>query len=120
MDAESVTPPLHPSSLPNPRPKAPTTRADKLALVIELACITEDRSDQEHRALLDTARRCDDERNRARRRAFDLAQGIGSHLLTMPDPSNLEALVDETRQLEDGQKPVSLKVRRRRPWVDPS
>lgn len=39
------------------------TRNDQLALVIRLACETEDRTDEEQRALLDLAWKCDQEHN---------------------------------------------------------
>lgn len=39
-------------------------KIEQLAVVIELACLTEDRSKKEQKALLDVARRVDRERNR--------------------------------------------------------
>lgn len=39
------------------------TRNEQLALIIELACLTEDRTDAEQRALIDFAWRCDVEHN---------------------------------------------------------
>jgi hypothetical protein len=40
------------------------TRNDELKLVVELACLTEARSDDEQRALVAVAWRCDQEHNR--------------------------------------------------------
>lgn len=94
------------------------TRADELALVIELACLTGDRSNQEQRALLGIARQCDDERNRHKRRAYEHECGMDSMHYDLLDPSDLESLVDRSRVLEDGQKRVTLKSRNRRPWAD--
>lgn len=39
------------------------TRNEQLALIIDLACLTEDRTDHEQRALIDFAWRCDVEHN---------------------------------------------------------
>lgn len=94
------------------------TRADQLATVIELACLTEDRTNPEQRALLETARKCDDVRNRDRRYALQKKYGMKSDEHPLPDPSDLEGLADDTRVLEEGQKPVTLKPRKRRPWAD--
>lgn len=97
------------------------TASDDLALVIQLACLTESRDDDEQRALLRVARKCDDDRNRRRRREFRHELGAATDALPLPDPSNLEHLAHGSRVLEpdDGEKVVRLKARKRRPWADP-
>lgn len=93
------------------------TRAEELALVVELACVTEDRSDREQRALLTVARKTDDELNKVKSRAQ--SQSRDTMNLGIVDPSELESLAGETRVLVDRQKPVALKARKRRPYADP-
>lgn len=66
------------------------TRNEELAAVIHLACLTEDRTDREQRALIAIAWRCDQEHNRQT-----------SHNPARRKPSfrmqNLTALVNDSR-----------------------
>lgn len=96
------------------------TRAERMEMVVRLACLTESRTNQEQRALLEVARTLDTEVNRVQRRAFAKAVGNAHVGRRLPNPSDLEGLVDTTRVLDDHDKPVALKVRKRVPWVDPS
>ena len=72
---------------------------DDLRIVIELACLTEDRSDAEQRALLASAVRCDNEANK-------LTTGN-----RRDGPAwRLHREVEGTRELVDSQKAVVLKA----------
>lgn len=71
-----------------------------LRTIIELACLTEDRSDVEQRALLRMALRADNEANRLTvTNGRDRAEAAW----------RLLSLVESTRELVDAQRPVSLK-----------
>lgn len=96
------------------------TRGERMEVLVRLACLTESRTNQEQRALLEVARALDTEINRVRRRWFAIEVGNGHVGQRLPDPSDLEGLVDATRVLDDHDKPVALKARKRVPWVDPS
>lgn len=81
---------------------------DQLALVVELACVTEDRTNDEQRALLRVAAKVDAERRKE----------------TVTNPPEwrvqpyLEQLADTTRMLDEGQRrikpPSEVKAARRR------
>lgn len=84
---------------------------DDLATVVELACLTEDRTDAEQRALLRVARRLDEDAN---------ANTVGNHkwwglnagsvtALVQRRLSTLERHVEATRVLDEGQHEVRLK-----------
>jgi len=75
------------------------TRNEELAHVVRLACLVECRSDEEQRALIATAWRCDMEHNR---------QTTTNRARRKPGwkPQDLVFIVQETRVLEDGQHEV--------------
>jgi hypothetical protein len=78
-----------------------------LRAVIELACLTEDRSDNEQRALLRTAMRADNEANK-----LTVTNGRDR-----TEPAwRLLSLVYSTRELVDDQKAVSLKPIEEERW----
>lgn len=75
------------------------TRNEELAAVIRLACLTECRSDQEQRALISLAWRCDVEHNKLT---------TTNRALKQPgwEPQDLVSLVRASRVLEDGDREV--------------
>lgn len=77
------------------------TRNEQLEMVVRLACLTEHRTDQEQRALLAIAWRCDMENNR---------QTVTNRARRRPgwEPQDLVSVVDATRVLEDGQRDVPV------------
>jgi hypothetical protein len=75
------------------------SQLDDLRAVIELACLTEDRSNDEQKALLRLAVKCDREANRLT--ATNNRTG---------EAWRLHRLVEGTRELIDDQKPVVLKA----------
>lgn len=75
------------------------TALDDMTLVVELACLTEDRTDEEQRALLRVAARLDREANR-----FTTTNRRSG------PASRLTRLVHDTRELVDDQRPVGLKA----------
>ncbi len=94
-----------------------STKDDDLELVLELACLTEHRSGAEQRALLRIARSLDDRRNAnvtMNKRMWGVHAGDADAVRQLP-PSRWEERVDRSRVLEDGQQPVKLKERKRRP-----
>ncbi len=85
---------------------------DELATIIRLACLTEHRGDDEQRALINMAWRCDVTHNqltvnglRARRAAGDKWEWW-----------DLTALVNETRTLIDDDKPIPPPKGRAKRW----
>lgn len=97
------------------------TGADDLTAVIHLACLIEDRTDNEQRALLRVARKVDQEINAnviGNHRMWSVGGDTGAVRL-LPE-SNLVAEVEQTRVLQDGQREVHLpvKAKRTRPTVD--
>lgn len=87
------------------------TARDDLATVVEMACLTEDRSDAEQRALLRVARRVDEDTN---------ANTVGNHhwwganagsvtSVVQRRLSTLERRAESTRVLDEGQREVHLK-----------
>lgn len=84
------------------------TRNEQLALVIRLACLTEDRTDAEQRALLDFAWKCDVEHNQ---------NTTGNREREKPD-FVLQDLVNEVVETRDpGQRALALPKGRDRRWV---
>ena len=87
------------------------TALDDLTVAVELACLTEDRTDAEQRALLRVARRIDEDRNAnvvGNRWAWgDRAGGMSS--VVQRRLSTLERQVEATRVLDEGQREVRLK-----------
>ncbi len=81
------------------------SRADDLAMVIALACLIEDRTNQEQLALLRVATRVDNERNAV----------IVTNRRTGP-PSELASHVRETRDITDDQKYVDLPAKEIDRW----
>lgn len=71
-------------------------KTEVLVKVLEVACLTEDRSGPEHRAMLDLALELDKERG---------AFVVSNHY---PAPPTLVAHVEATRSLVDNDQPVSL------------
>lgn len=96
------------------------TVRDDLEAVVRLACLIEDRTDQEQRSLLRTARKVDDQSNRnvvGNRRMW--GENAGTVDAEQQRPlSDLEQLAEETRRLSDwpgdGQHEVHLKPRKPR------
>lgn len=89
----------------------PVSAPDDLEAVIRLACLTEDRTDAEQRAMLRVARKLDAERNAnvtGNHRMWGVYAGSTSAQLQRP-MSRLEQLVEETRVLVDEQRAVKLK-----------
>lgn len=85
------------------------TRNQQLATVINLACLTEDRSDDEQRALIACAWDCDREHNKnttnnreRRKPGFRL--------------QNLVELADTTRDIQDSQKKIPPPKRWAETW----
>lgn len=78
-----------------------------LRSVIELACLTEDRSDNEQRALLRMALRCDLDSNKLT---------VTNHRDRTQPAQRLLALAYQSRELVDDQKPVSLKPEEEARW----
>lgn len=76
------------------------TRNEELALVVGLACLAEDRTDAEQRALLRLAWDCDREHNR---------MVTGNRARRQPgwSPQNLVGDVLESRELQEGQREVA-------------
>lgn len=90
------------------------TVRDDLETVVNLACLIEDRTDNEQRALLRVARRVDKESNAnviRNRRMWGAQAGFDGAERQMP-LSDLEGLAEETRVLVDNQREVHLKGRR--------
>lgn len=73
------------------------TRVDALAAVVELACLTEDRTDAEQAALLDVAWRVDDERFRQRSNNPNFDSDAGCYVNLHPDGHSLTRLALNTR-----------------------
>lgn len=87
------------------------TALDDLRAVIGLACLTEDRSDDEQRALLRVAARVDNECN-ALTTTNPRCTRIASRLRGLGPATQFAALVDSTRVLDVGQKPVALPAKK--------
>lgn len=87
----------------------PVTRNEELAEVIRLACLTEHRSNVEQRALMALAWDCDraNNKNTATNRARQSPTWR---------PFDLVSLVDQTRVLEDDDKPVPLPKNWEKQW----
>jgi hypothetical protein len=97
----------------------PVSNTDDLTTVIRLACLTEDRSDAEQRALLRVARKVDQEVNAnvtGNDRMWDHA-GSTRAVRLLPE-SILELEVEQTRLLDDGQHEVHLPVKAKRTKVE--
>lgn len=97
------------------------TVADDITVAIRLACLTEDRSDLEQRALLRIARSVDNELNAnvvTNRRMWGDRAGSVDAVRQLPS-SDLEGEVAGTRVVSrcpgDKQHPVALPVRKRKP-----
>lgn len=89
------------------------SRIDDLITVIELACLTEDRSNQEQLAMLRIARWVDNEANKNtvdNKWMWGDKAGSPDAVRQRP-PLCLENMVDQSRVLVDNQKPVRLPER---------
>lgn len=85
------------------------TANEKLALVIRLASMTEDRTDAEQRALVELAWACDVEHNKHTAVAIN-RRGPGWK------PQDLVSLVLYSRVLETGQREIPAPKNWRRRW----
>lgn len=87
---------------------------DDVAMVVALACLTEDRTNQEQLALLRVARKADNEANKnvvGNHRMWGIYAGSTRATRQLPE-SRLEELVDKSRAVSDfpgdKQRPVAL------------
>lgn len=87
---------------------------DDIALVVQLACLTEDRTNQEQLALLRIARKADNDANKntvGNHRMWGIGAGSKRAERQIPE-SRLEELVDKSRCVsdckEDKQRVVAL------------
>lgn len=96
------------------------TVADDVTSVIMLACLTEDRTDAEQRAMLRVARSVDSEMNAnvsGNHRMWGVHAG-SIHAQQARPFSQLEQTVEATRVLQDGQREVHLPVKKQRTRVE--
>ena len=84
---------------------------EDLAAVVKLACLTEDRTGPEQRALLNLARKVDRAWNTTMNRKTWERVDHGPHrpaVRLLRPLSSLEALVESTRELGEHDRPVKL------------